>query len=105
MVAFLKDAAGVPVTAAELERAKKSYKLSVALEVESRGGARDDAGKQLLLTGKRASLAETFAAIDAVTAADVAGVAKSALKTPPSLSAIGSLTTVPRYDMLANLVK
>lgn len=105
MVAFLKDAASVQATGPELSRAKKAFKLAVALDVESRAGARDDLGKQTLLTGKHASLAETFAAIDAVTAADVAGVAAAALKAPPSIAAVGSLVTVPRYDMLANLLK
>lgn len=105
MVGFLKDTASVAATTAELDRAKKAYKLAVAADVESRGGALSDMGLSVLLTGKAGSLRDTLAAIDAVTAADVQAVAKAALAAPPTISAIGSLQTVPRYDQVAQLLK
>ena len=105
-VGFLKDAAGgAAITPAELARAKTQYKLAYVLDVESRAGARDDLGAQLLLSGKYAAVADTLKAIDAVSAADVAGVAAAALKASPSIAATGSLATVPRYDVLANMLK
>lgn len=105
MAGFLKDAAAVAATPAELDRAKKAFKLALAAEVETRSGGRDAIGSQLLLAGKYAKLAETFAAVDAITAADVAGVAKSALASTPAISSIGSLRNVTRFDILASLLK
>jgi mitochondrial-processing peptidase subunit beta len=102
MTGFLKDAASLAITDAELNRAKALYKLRLATEAESATGARDDLGHQLLLTGQRVSLADTLKAVDAVTASSVQGVAKAALSSKPSIAAIGSLSTVPRYDVFAS---
>jgi ubiquinol-cytochrome c reductase core subunit 2 len=102
---FLKDAASVAATSAELERAKKLYKVNLALARESRDGARDDIALQTLIAGKQVSLADAFKAIDAVTAADVQALAKSALASKPSISAVGSLTNIPRYDVLTSILK
>ena len=102
----LKDVAGnAPVTSGELERAKAAYKLALVSAAESRAGARDDTASSLLWTGSAASLSSALAAVDAVTAADVASAAKASLASPPALAAIGSLTTVPRYDQLVALLK
>ncbi len=106
MLGFLKDVAGSSISAPELERAKRQYKLAYLLDVESRVGARDDIGLSLLLTGARASTAEVSKAIDAVTASDVSGIAKAALASgKPAISAIGSLSNIPRYDVLSAMLK
>lgn len=102
---FFKDAAGVGATGAELDRAKKSYKLEIASAMESRDGARDDIGAQILLTGKAGSVGDMFKVIDSLTAADVQKVAKAALASQPAIAAIGSLSTLPRYDVFASLLK
>jgi predicted Zn-dependent peptidase len=106
-VRLFKDVAGgSPITAAELDRAKKVYKLAYLSDAESsRAGARDDLGTSILLHGARPAVAEVLAAIDAVTAADVSAIAKSALAASPSLAATGSLSSIPRYDTLAALLK
>ena len=44
-------------------------------------------------------------AIDAVTAEQVAAVARTALQGAPALAATGSLATIPRYDVLANMLR
>ena len=100
-VGLLKDVAGKPIASAELDRAKRAYKLAYLADVEGRQGARDEAGAALLM-GRRLGAAETLKAIDAVTADQVAAVVRTALKGPPSISATGSLSAVPRYDVLAN---
>lgn len=105
IVGLLKDTAGSAISAEELARAKAWYKLNYALSVESRAGARDSIATSILLNGKVTSVADTLKAIDAVTVADVQAVAKAALASPVSISAVGSLTTVPRYDVLANMLK
>ena len=105
MAGFLKDAAAVPATAAELSRAKTAFKLALLLEAESRAGSRDSAGNALLLGGAVVPVSVALKAVDAVTAADVANVAKGALGSTPSIAAIGSLNTLPRYDVFASLFK
>ena len=102
---FLKDAASVKAAPAELDRAKKACKLALLTEAESRAGARDGMGDSLLRSSALTQLSASLAAVDAVTAGDVADVAKAALGTSVSIAAIGSLTTLPRYDMLASLFK
>jgi len=108
IVAFLKDAASLPVSATELTRARKVYKLAYASEAETRAGARDDMAHQLLMTGRHAAVSEVLKAIDGITAADVQGAAKALLTASagkPAFAAIGSLTTLPRYDALASMLK
>lgn len=105
MAGFLKDAARVNATDAELARAKKAFKLAYLAEIDTRNGRISDFAGQMLTTGKVASVAETLAAIDAVTSADVAKVAKTCLASKPSIMAIGSLSTVPRYDVFASLLQ
>jgi len=105
IVAFLKDAATVPVTATELARARATYKLAVATDVESRVGGREDLAHQVSWKPAVTEVGATLKAIDAVTAADVQAVAKSLLSSPPAISAIGSLATVPRFDQVAALLK
>jgi len=105
MVGFVKDAAALPISDAELARAKAAYKLRLAAGAETAEGARDDLGAQLLLAGKRTALGETLKAVDAVSAAQVQAVAKAALASKPAIASIGSLVTMPRYDVVASLLK
>jgi predicted Zn-dependent peptidase len=105
IVGFVKDSAGQPILPAELERAKKQYKLALLGQVEGRAGAASDSANQLLLTGQWQTAASALAAIDAVTAADVQQVARAALASPPAIAATGSLEQVPRYDALSGLLK
>lgn len=102
---FFKDAASLPITPAELDRAKKHYKLALLVDAESRVGARDDIGTQMLLSNRHVAVADALKAIDAVTAHDVQGVAKAALTGKVAISAVGSLINVPRYDIVASLLK
>jgi predicted Zn-dependent peptidase len=104
-VRLLKEAAASPFSAAELDRAKKAYKLSVAAAAESRTGGRDDIGSQILSTGKYSSVSATLKAIDAVTAEEVAAVARTALGSQVAIFATGSLNAIPRYDVLASQLK
>lgn len=104
-VGVLKDAAGnKPIRADELERAKRACKLAYLADAEGRQGARDEAGTAALL-GRASGAAEVLRAFDAVTAEQVAAVARTALQGPPSLAATGSLATVQRYDVLAGMLR
>ena len=103
-VALLKEVVSKPPTASELERAKRAYKLAYLTDVEGRSGSRDESATAILL-GRSSGVAATIKAIDAVSADQVVSIVKTALAGSPSISATGSLSTIPRYDVLANLLK
>lgn len=106
MAGFLKDAAAVATTAGELDRAKRVYKVALAAAAEGRDTGRDALGAELAVLGKATPLAEKLAAVDSVSAADIQAVAKAALASGrPAISAIGSLETIPRYDVLTGIFK
>ncbi len=99
--AILKGAAAA-ASPAELARAKAAYKLSTANALESRAGAAADLAAH---GDKVTSTAQILRAIDAVSAADVASVAREALAAPPALVSFGSLVGAPRYDTVASWLK
>jgi predicted Zn-dependent peptidase len=111
MAGLLKDAAALPISDAELARAKAGYKLRVASDVETAAGARDFAAAQLLAAPagaaakQPASLAATLRAIDAVSASQVTGLAKAALAARPALAALASPANAPRLDAVAAALK
>ena len=106
MCGLLKDAAALPISDAELARAKAGYKLRVASDVETAAGARDFVAAQLLSGAKApATLAATLRAIDAVSAAQVQALAKAALASRPALASIASLGSMPRLDAVAAALK
>ena len=103
-IALLKEVVSKPPTAAELERAKRAYKLAYLNDVEGRSGARDETATAILL-GRSTGVAATLKSIDAVSAEQVVSIVKTALAGSPAISATGSLSTIPRYDVLSNLLK
>jgi predicted Zn-dependent peptidase len=103
LAGFLKDAASVQASAAELERAKKAFKLAFLSDAEARNGSAAALAESALFGGK--SVEQVLAEVDAVDAAAVSAAAKSALASKPSLVAIGSLNALPRYDVFASLLK
>lgn len=104
IVGAFKDVAAGKLNDAELVRAKAAYKFAVLANLDSRAGKRDDIASQVLLAGAVRDAATTLAAIDRVTAADVARVAGAALKSAPTLAAIGNPYDLPRYDRFAATV-
>jgi len=88
----------------ELDRAKNQLKSSVFMQLETRNTILEDICRQLSVFGKVES-AETVASwVDQVTIADVQNVAKTMLKTAPSIACVGDLRNVPRYDQIANVI-
>eukprot|EP00884_Botryococcus_braunii_P023435 jgi/Botrbrau1/9776/Bobra.85_1s0021.1 len=92
-------ASDVPV--AELERAKNAAISSILMNLESRAVVAEDIGRQILTYGHRKSTAEFVDAMKGLTPKDVSSVVAAALKTPPSVAALGDISSVPRYDAIA----
>merc|ERR1711935_663562 len=94
-----------PIGDEELARAKAMTKSSVYMNLESRSIVLEDIGKQALCYGKRLGADEIAAQIDAASAADLQRVAKDMISTPLTYSAYGEVSSLPRYDVVANSIQ
>jgi len=93
------------ISEVELTRAKNQLKASLLMNLESRPILFEDIGRQVLSYGARTEPGELVAQIEAVTAADLKAVATTLLKSPPSVVVYGDTTSVPRYDLIADVLK
>jgi processing peptidase subunit alpha len=92
--------ASKPIAPAALAAAKQLALGGYASAVQAKPGAVQDAGMQLLARG--AYSADDYArAVSAVSAADVAAMARAALGSAPTVVATGALRDLPRYDVTA----
>jgi len=94
-----------PIDATELARAKNQLRSAVYMQLESRTLKLEDIGRQVITYGKVQTAADISAQIDAVTAEDIARVAKDMLKTPVTIAAAGDLTSLPRYEQIQRAFK
>jgi processing peptidase subunit alpha len=92
-----------PLSAEELARGKAAHKLSL-LDLK-RGATLEFIGAQVLAGGKAVTPEEYAAQIDAVTAEDVAAVAKKLLSSRPTLVALGDVTQLPSAEELSSVLK
>lgn len=98
MASEMQAVAAGQIDAKELERAKASTVSSILMNLESKAVVAEDIGRQILTYGERKSPQEFIAAVKALTAGEVAAVAKQALTSAPTLVSVGDLSTVPRYE-------
>jgi processing peptidase subunit alpha len=84
----------------ELVRAKKQLQAAVNMQLETRGLQLEDMGRQLLIYGKVQSAQDMCKQIDGVSAADIQRVAKTMLKTAPSVASFGNIDQVPLYHQI-----
>jgi predicted Zn-dependent peptidase len=101
IVAEYKKIINEPVPSAELTKAKEFFKGKLVLRLEDSEEYAHLIGKYELLYGERKTLEEIFAAIDAVTATDIAAVAKDIFDEKRMyLSVIGPYTDEERFAKL-----
>eukprot|EP00475_Leptophrys_vorax_P036791 TRINITY_DN6272_c6_g1_i1.p1 TRINITY_DN6272_c6_g1~~TRINITY_DN6272_c6_g1_i1.p1 ORF type:complete len:571 (-),score=17.98 TRINITY_DN6272_c6_g1_i1:156-1733(-) len=98
---FLAVAAPGGVTGEELQRAKTATVASVLMNLESRVVVAEDIGRQILTYGHRKAPRDFIDGLNAVTAADIAAVAKKIITTPLSMASYGDVVHVPRFDQVA----
>ncbi|GMH91040.1 hypothetical protein TrVE_jg5017 [Triparma verrucosa] len=85
----------------EVSRAKTQLKANMLMTLDGHANVAEDIGRQLLTYGRRLSLAETFARIDAITADDVkATAAKVVNDQDHALAAIGPIHGLPDYNWI-----
>ena len=101
----VKNASASSPKAAEVSRAKNQLKASVALNLSTRGGVLSDLGTQVLSTGTVQTPEELFAKIDALTGSDIQSAATLALKSKPTVVAVGNVDNVPSYSAVEAMLK
>ena len=90
-----------PVERSELDRAKNMLKVNVLTQLESRLVLFEDIARQVATFGRRQTLQEMTAAVDAVTEEDILRIGRYMCAAPPSIAAHGEdLSRVPPYDQV-----
>jgi len=103
---LLKEASNmaVPPTSEELSRAKNLLISRIYQAKETGIASVDNLSCQLLIQNKVNSVSDSVAKINAVTADDIARVAKTMISAPISFAGIGDLSFIPRYDRMKKLL-
>ena len=90
-----------PVERSELDRAKNMLKVNVLTQLESRLVLFEDIARQVATLGRRQTLQEMTAAVDAVTEEDILRIGQYMCAAPPSMAAHGEdLSRVPPYEQV-----
>lgn len=87
----------------ELDRAKKSTKSSILMNLESRTVVADDIGRQIL-TYNDWKLSQLLKAVDEVSLEDIASIGQKLLSSPLTMATYGDFTSatgVPSYDSVS----
>jgi predicted Zn-dependent peptidase len=103
-VGALKSAAKKPPTAGELAAAKAGAKLALVASREGRARLRSALGSDAL-RGVVVAEGAALAALEAVTADDVARLAKASLAADPAVAAIASLDLMPPAHVVSAMLK
>ncbi|OQR86119.1 mitochondrial-processing peptidase subunit alpha [Achlya hypogyna] len=97
---FIKEfqtVASTPLTAAELEAAKKSSGLCYSSFVDTKNGALTQLARSAFAQSAITE-AGAIAGVNAVSAKDVQALAEKLVASKPSLASVGDVSFVPRYD-------
>jgi len=89
------------ITDIELHRAKAQMKVSLLAALESPGARAEQMARQLLIFNRVLSRQEIIEKIDSITIDDVRRAGALALKTPPTVAAIGPISKVPGPERIA----
>jgi predicted Zn-dependent peptidase len=89
------------VSARELGRAKTQLRAGLLMMLESPIARAGQMARHVLVHGRPLSLEELVARVDAVSEADLVGLAARLLGSPPTLAAIGPVRRLPGVDAIA----
>jgi len=89
-----------PIEADELQRARTQMRAGILMSLESTGARMEALGSQLLIYGRPIPVEEMVRKIDAVSADDVAAVAKRIFAGRPTVAAMGPLSGLEPYGKL-----
>jgi predicted Zn-dependent peptidase len=89
-----------PIQADELQRARTQMRAGILMSLESTGARMEALGSQLLIYGRPIPVEEMVRKIDAVSAEEVARVAKRIFAGRPTVAAMGPLSGLEPYGKL-----
>ena len=93
------------VTEAEVARAKAQLKSSILMSLESTSARCEQIARQLVVFGRPLTLAEVVGKVASVDVAAVRRVARRLIEGPVTLTGLGPLGSMPRYDDVAFLLR
>ena len=91
----------------EFDRAKKTLKSSISMNLESRNILCEDIAKQIFVFGRRIPVEELNSKIDNLTIPQVIGIAKKMISSRPSFVAVGdreSISDLPSVEQFENFL-
>jgi processing peptidase subunit beta len=89
------------ISSEEVERAKRKLKASILMQLDGTSAIAEDIGRQIFSHGRRLSVSETFAVIDAITNKDVTRVVKEHFEDQcPAVAAVGKTEELPDYNQI-----
>jgi predicted Zn-dependent peptidase len=88
------------VDEAEVARARAQLRAGVLMALESTSARCEQVAQHLLFYGRFVPVDEIVARVDAVSAADVARIARHIFATPPTLAAVGPLSRLEPLEAL-----
>ncbi|RZC00849.1 Mitochondrial-processing peptidase subunit alpha isoform B [Glycine soja] len=86
------------VTQVQLDRAKKSTKSAVLMNLESRMIASEDIGRQILTYGERKPVEQFLKVVDEITLNDITKIAQKIISSPLTMASYGDVMNVPSYE-------
>ncbi|KAL8494123.1 hypothetical protein ACS0TY_025057 [Phlomoides rotata] len=86
----------------QLDRAKKSTKSAILMNLESRMVASEDIGKQILAYGNRKPVEHFLKAVDEVTVEDISTTVQKLLSSPLTMASYGDVLHLPTYEQVQN---
>ncbi|XP_028794813.1 mitochondrial-processing peptidase subunit alpha [Neltuma alba] len=86
------------VSQVQLDRAKKSTKSAVLMNLESRMIASEDIGRQVLTYGERKPVEQFLKAVDEITLNDITKIAQKIISSPLTMASYGDVLNVPSYE-------
>jgi predicted Zn-dependent peptidase len=89
----------------ELLRARAQLKASILMSLESTTTRCEQLARQMVIYGRPVTVAEVVAKVEAVSASDVARVARRLFAGTPTFAAIGPLANVEGYDRVADRLR
>ncbi|RDX96373.1 Mitochondrial-processing peptidase subunit alpha, partial [Mucuna pruriens] len=90
------------VTQVQLDRAKKSTKSAVLMNLESRMIASEDIGRQILTYGERKPVEQFLKAVDEITLNDITKIAQKIIASPLTMASYGDVMNVPSYESVSS---
>ncbi|KAL5062810.1 hypothetical protein RYX36_024547 [Vicia faba] len=88
------------VTQVQLDRAKKSTKSAVLMNLESRMIASEDIGRQILTYGERKSVEQFLQAVDEITLNDITKISQKIISSPLTMASYGDGNSFNFYPFI-----